>query len=378
MTYSDGAYSDYQYINISVNPSYITLDDNSVSTSIAARGRIGHDDPDADEPALGVGFVFHDNSILYEMGLMMGTSSSNIFNNVRGINTTVFDQDFSKLSPIKEIIPGLRSTSEVNGSFFPTFLSTLEISYKCLTTRESPFDQFIIVEYTITNNNPSAINNFRFGIFADWDISSFGANDAAGWDAVRKLGYIFPKQSPALPHGGIQLLNSPGTYYAIDNDPTIDATAVGLYDGYTDVEKFTTLSTPRTSAGFTKPEGNDVSHVVAASPVNIPAGGKVVFAFALHAAVNLTELQASADAADLLYNQIFNLPKPVVAVTPACYGSGATITATGAANFKWYKNAHWWFSSSNRVTIHYPTSSGIQRSTCPTLMQPMKAFGLLH
>lgn len=335
LTFSDGVYSDFQFIDIIANPSFITVDDNTITTSIANTGRIGYDDPDNQKN--GVGFVVNDNQLLFEMGLMMGTSSTDLYNNVRGINSG-FDQDFVKVTPIKEIVPGLRSTSEIFGSFSPSTLSTLLISYRSLAMREAPNDKFVILEYTLKNTSAAAITNFRFGIFADWDISDSGAKDAAGWNASRQIGYVYPKQSTSLPHAGIQVLNTTALYYAIDNSQTIAGNPFGLYDGFTDAEKFTSLSTSRTVAGETTASGNDVSHVVSINPVTIPSGGQVVLAFALHSANNLTELLASADAAKILYNQTFTAPRPIVADLESCFGSAATLTASGATTFKWYKN----------------------------------------
>ena len=335
LTFTDGAYSDFQYIDITVNPSFLNVDDNTITTSICSTGRVGYDDPANQKN--GVGFVVKDNPLLFEMGLMMGTSSTDLYNNVRGVDGG-FDQNFVKVTPIKEIVPGLRSASEVFGSFAPSTLSTLLISYRSLVMREVPNDKFVILEYTLKNTSAAAISNFRFGIFADWDISASGSKDAAGWNAGRQIGYVYPKQSTSLPHAGIQVLNASPSYYAIDNSQTIAGNPFGLYDGFTNTEKFTSLSTLRLTAGETTPSGNDVSHVVSINPVTIPAGGQVVLAFALHSANNLTELLASADAANILYNQTFTAPKPTVADVESCYGSAATLTASGATTFKWYKN----------------------------------------
>lgn len=338
LSITDGTYSDFQIIQVSLNPSYINVDENTITTSVASTGRIGFDDPDKE--LNGAGFVVKDNPILFEMGLIMGTSSTSLYNNVRGINSS-FDQNFVKVIPIKKMVPGLRSTSEIFGSFSPSALPSLVINYRSLVMKEKPNDKFVIIEYTLANNGTAAISNFRFGMFADWDISDSGAKDAADWDAAHKIGYVFPKQSQSLPHAGIQALNSTASVYSIDNDQAISGNPFGLYDGFTLDEKFTSLSTVRNQAGQpgnTTWAGNDVSHVVSVSPVTIPAGGKVVLAFALHAANNLTELLASADAANTLYNQIFNIPRPTVTIQDVCYGSNTTLTAAGATKFRWYKN----------------------------------------
>ncbi|HQQ96975.1 MAG TPA: S8 family serine peptidase [Cyclobacteriaceae bacterium] len=352
LSYTDGTYTDNQIIQVQLNPSFFNLDRNTITTSIASTGRIGYDDPDKE--TIGIGFVVDDTPILFEMGLIMGTSVSNIYNNVRGTGST-FEQDFAKVASIKRSIPGVRAAQEVFGSFAPTASPSLVIGYRGLALKDKPNDKFVIMEYSLTNNSTAPISNFRLGLFADWDISVNGATDAANWDAAHKIAYVYPKQSQSLPHAGIQVLNTTGSVYSIDNDQTIANNPFGLYDGFTKDEKFTSLSTVRNVAGSAT-NGNDVSQVVSVSPFTIPAGGTVVLAFALHAANNLSELLASADAANTLYNQTFTAPQPTVSVSETCFGSKATLTATGptpSSKFRWYRtvtDGHPFDSLSSTIT----------------------------
>ncbi len=337
LSMSDGSYSDFQFVDLLINPSFITVDENKINTTVASTGRIGFDDPANSKN--GTGFIFNDNSLLFEMGLIMGTSGTNLYNNVRGTNG-FYEQDFVKTSSIKKLVPGLRTSSEVFGSFSPTSLPGLVISYRSMAMKESPSpnDKFIILEYILKNNGAAPITNFRLGLFADWDISGSGAKDAAGWNSARQIGYVYPKGSTGLPYAGIQTLNQTGTHYAIDNSQTIAGNPFGLYDGFTRDEKFTSISQERLSAGETSASGNDVSHVVSVNPLTIAAGGEVVVAFAIHAANNLSDLLASADAANALYNTVFNLPRPAAPEVETCYGSSATLSATGASTLNWYKD----------------------------------------
>jgi serine protease len=346
ITYQDGLYNDFQFFTFIVNPSYIDIDDNLITTSIASKGRIGYDDPQnqGNGSGNGSGFVFNDASILYEMGLMMGTSSATLKNNVRGINAN-FDQDFFVRDKIQQIKPGERSFTEVFGSFSDASTeaaSQVKINYRGMVWRDNPVNKFVIMEYTIKNVSASNLVNFRFGIFADWDISDHGGNDKAKvYNEERiKLGYVYPAQSTELPMAGIQLLNHPDKFghYAIDNNHNIPEIPFGLYDGFTDAQKFTTLSTSRDESAASQVDGNDVSHTISAGPFDIAAGAEITVAFALHAAFNLDDLLASASYADTLYNLTLQAPRPVVPETFVCYGAPATLTASGVSDFKWYRD----------------------------------------
>ncbi len=344
ITYTDGSYSDYQYVSFYINPSFIDVNSNQITTTVTSIGRIGYQDTDGNR-VQGSGFVFNQNPLLYEMGLIMGTSASNLFNNVRGINDG-YDQDFASTVQIKQIVPGIRSYSEIYGQFSNSDTvsrQALLIDYRSLVWKDSPYDKFVILEYEIKNPTASALNNFYFGIFSDWDITTNGQNDAAAWDNNNKLGYVYPAQAAAKPYAGIQLLTGSPAYYAIDNDNTIAANPFGLYDGFTDTEKFTTISATigsgkeRLIAGE-QTGGDDVSHVVSSGPLNIAAGQTITIAFALHAAANLSALQNSARYADSVYNYTLKAVKPASDSVATCYNSPATLSTSGASEIKWYNS----------------------------------------
>ncbi|HEY8934987.1 MAG TPA: S8 family serine peptidase, partial [Cyclobacteriaceae bacterium] len=339
ITYADGTYSDYQFVSFVLNPTYLNIDKNKIITTISATGRLGYED--TQNQAKGSGFIFNESSILYEMGVITGTSSSTILNNVRGINNG-FDADFVSLSQIKEINPGERSLSEIFGSYSnstTTANQTAIITYRSLVWKDAPYDKFVIIEYKIKNPQATAITNYNFGMFADWDISTSGQKDAAAWNDENKIGYVYPKVSTELPHAGIQVLSGNPQYYAIDNDGTIAGNPFGLYDGFTDAEKYTTISSGLTGklvAGASTTNGNDVSHVVSSGPYTIQPGEEITIAFALHAAINLDELLTSAKYADSIYNYTLKAATPVVSDTKVCYKGDAVVDASGASKIKWY------------------------------------------
>lgn len=340
--YKDGTYEDQEEITFLLNPTFIDVDENLVSTTVSNTGRVGYEDTESSTRTKGLGFVFDGNSLLYEMGVIMGTGTgAQLYNNVRGINSG-FDQDFVSIGPrISESVPGARSASEITGTLSNSTTpatQAFQMDYRSLAWKDAPYDKFVILEYTIKNPTANPISNFFFGMFADWDVTENGATDIAKWDNDNKLGYVYPNTGSALPHVGIQLLTGTPSYYAIDNNQAVaGGSSFGLYDGFTDTEKFQALSSGlgRLEAGVSV-GGSDVSHVVGAGPFTIPAGQQIVIAFALHAAHNLDDLKTSALQADTAYNYMLAAPRPVVAEASACYGGTATMTATGASSFHWY------------------------------------------
>jgi subtilisin family serine protease len=337
ITYSDGAYNDYQYLSFLVNPSYIDIDENQVITTVASNGRIGYENTQTGTN--GVGFVYNDNSILYEMGIIAGTSTSSLYNNVRATNS--YDQDFTILDQIREAVPGGRSSSETFGSFKDNGgTPAIQVNYRSLAWREIPDDKFVIMEYTVKNISSNTLSNFNFALFSDWDITVNGSQDIAKWDEENKMGYIYPAIENTKPHAGIKILKGIAPiHYAIDNDHRTAGVPFGLYDGFTDSEKITTISNGigRPEAGTTSGTGADVSHVVGAGPYTLTPNQEVKIVFALIAANNLEDLKTAAVRSDIVYNQILEIPKPVASMVESCYNSTAEVSASGAQNLKWYK-----------------------------------------
>jgi serine protease len=339
ITYTDGnTYTDTQVVSYLVNRSFLDINKNDITTTLSGIGRIGFED--SQNTANGDGFIFAKQSMLYEMGIIMGTSAATILNNVRGANNN-FDQDFVSITKINERIPGQRSYSEVYGSFSNSLNASeqkVSVNYTSLVWQQKPYNQFAILEYKVKNTTSTPINGFYFGIFADWDINKNGSEDAAGYDTDTRLGYVYPVTSTTLPLGGVQSLTGTPGYYAIDNlDSNAGSGSFGLYNtstgSFTDVEKFTSISSGlgRLKAGVGNAKGNDVSHVVSSGPYSIAAGQEITIAFALHAANNLSELKTSAVYADSVYNKILSAAKSVA----ACYDTPATIKVDKITN--WYK-----------------------------------------
>ncbi len=335
--YSDGNYQDYQYVTLVFNPTFVTIAENNITTTITSAGRIGFGD--AQSQTQGIGFLYNGTPLLYEMGLIMGTSAATVLNNVRGMDNN-YDQDFVSAATITSAKPGNRSDMEVFGAFADNetpVAQTVNVSYRSLVWAQSPNENLVVLEYTIKNPQETALTNFYYGVFADWDISSGGAQDAAGWNAKTRTGYAYAKQNTSLPYAGIQLLTANPQYYAIDNNHTLPGNPFGLYDGFSDTEKFTAISTSaKTEAGMTVAGGTDISHVVATGPYTLEPSGEITVAFALLAANNLNDLLATAAHADTLYNLALQAPQPVVAQVPGCIGKDVKVTATGASDYKWY------------------------------------------
>ena len=335
----DGAYYDYQFTSILLNPTFLNVEENQISSTIAENGRIGYQDT---AQAEGLGTVFDGKNLLFEMGLMLGTSNTKISDAVRSIDNT-YDHDFVSQERIKETSPGDLSQSEISGTFNDdsaiSSKSNVLVRFRTMVWKGDPNNHYFIIQYNIKNNNLSPLNNFYAGLYADWDISNKGQSDRADWDSLYRIGYIYSLDTSRLYYAGIQILSGPPDYYAIDNDSAnAGPNSFGVYDGFTDKEKFESLSSGigRKQAGFALDSGADVSHTVASGPYVINPGDSITVAFAIHATKTLQDLLASVAAADTMYNYTLMATPPVCPNDTLCWNDQSTLIASGASKFNWY------------------------------------------
>jgi subtilisin family serine protease len=302
ITYADGSYTATEYFSVIVNVDYINITINDVHTTITSIGRVGYNGTGQTE---GLGFSYMGGeSIVYEAGLMVGSSSTKVSDGVRNGSSST-DEDFSSVSNVMEIDTLMLSEFDVKGTFDDVQASSpmnIKIDHNAYAWTTAGNTKYVIVEYLISNKGSSTISNLYAGLFADWDIdaATYGSNRAE-YDATNKMGYVY-YTGTGLPYAGIKLLSSTASaiHYAVDNISG-GGGGVDLYDGFSDSEKYTTLSTNRTKAGSSG-SGNDVIDIVSSGPFTLGANDTAVVAFALIAGDDLDDIKTSAVNAQYMYD----------------------------------------------------------------------------
>lgn len=310
LTFTDAAtsYSYSQYFTLTVNVDYINININDVATTMTSSGRIGYR---ADGESGGLGFNYMDGgTLLYEAGLMIGTSAAQVSNVVRGTTAGASDNDFQSVLTVHSVLPSVVSEFDVDGIIndAPAATGALPVTVRNRGYAWSSAGnrKYVIIEYTIHNTGGSTLNNLYAGIFADWDIdaATYGS-DRASFDAANRMGYAF-YSGAAGKYAGIKLLSHTGgvNHYALDNIGG-GGGGIDISNGFDTGEKYTTLSTSRTDAGVAG-TGNDVCDVVSSGPFTIATGDSVKVAFALIAGDSLPDLQTSAVNAQNMYDGVVN------------------------------------------------------------------------
>ncbi len=303
LTYSDGSYSDFELISILINPTYRTQSGNNISFTITSKGTLAFNDYPNNEN--GDGFTFmKGRNLLFEAGLMYGTSETKLMSSVRGANPDFQSSDFNPLSFVQINIPGVTADQEgisiFNDNSAGTQKLSIETELRTYSFSEAGNDNYIVLKYIFKNLSGVNYSNFYVGIYFDWDIDDEGyAENITKFDSQNNFGYAY-HTAVDKPFVGMALLTNGTTgYYGIRNDGTDGG--VGVYEGFSDASKWLTLtnSLNKTDAGPA-----DVSSVLSAGPFEFKADSTLVVAFSLSAGIDLNSIQNSVINSRDKYNSI--------------------------------------------------------------------------
>jgi len=315
LTFSDGSYSDWQIINFVANPSYAVLNNGSVSITIGSRGNLAFNDYPTNTQ--GQGFKYKSSgNLLFEGALIVGTSSTKISDVARDNTGNAQNQDFTIVTPIKSLIPGTVSDLQALSVFNDDGAGANKIGVRVILNSyaysSNPNTDFVILHYKFINTTSTQITNFHVGLFFDWDlIDGTGLDDIARWDNTNKMGYIYNQPGTVPYYVGTALLSHTNYHYRAILNAGGDG-GWGIYDGFTDTEKWQSISggVVKTQAG-----AGDVSFVVAGGPFTINPNDTLSVAFAVIAGDNLSHLQSNLLYAKQKWNQIItnvNNETPIV------------------------------------------------------------------
>jgi len=168
-------------------------------------------------------------------------------------------------------------------------------------------DDFVIMEFVLTNSSNQTVSGLYAGLFLDWDINTSNYADNGGTDATRKMAYQY--------YGGIYMgsaiLNPPRTSSLIRNVSMIQNDQyvypyVGLPDSIEIKFLNGTLSFP------TAPSATDWSTCISAGPYDLAPNQTIRFAVAIAGGTSLSALQTHIDTAYARYWGVLAEERPIL------------------------------------------------------------------
>ncbi len=308
-----GDYTETEHFQMIIMPIFGNVDINNISLSVTNVGRIGF--ADLENSSQGIGMMFKGGpNLLFEGALMMGTGAVKLVNAARSIlaaDALQFDMDFAvdEEGDIRILTPGTKTDQESIGIFTDTEAENplnIRITQQTFAKNTAPYTDMIVFNYYVENLNTVPLVNFHFGIFFDWDIdgANFGTN-IVDYDAQNKLAFAYDAGSgPKTFVGCTPLSGGNVSYRAIYNDESHeDNPGWGLYDGFSDAEKWEALCG---GAVYTKAGPADVSQVIATGPHIIEAKGYLEFGFAMLAGKDQKDLVSKVRDAGVLWEEILS------------------------------------------------------------------------
>jgi len=293
---SDAGYSDVQIFTVLINPTFATHDVNNVQVTLTNLGRIGYVDL---TNTFGEGFVFGNGNQLYEGGLILGYSSTKVVDNIRNTTSGGQDADFSSSLIYSLTTPGIISAQDGYTAFTDAsapLANRLDVAidmYSYAFTSQLDSD-YVILRYDIRNTSGVQINGLYAGLFFDWDMLPDYSTNRTDYDPSRSLGYAWDT-IPANPvYSGTRALDSAASYAGL----------LSSYSSfYTRTAKYSWISggiVPYTEVA-------DIHFVISSGPYSLAPNARQMVGFALIGGTSLANLQASADAALIKWNEIKTL-----------------------------------------------------------------------
>ncbi len=305
LLYSDGTYNDFQWTELLVNPTFLDMNLNKITLTIAPEGNLGFTDYPYNSKGSG---LFYDNDNLrrfFESGFLYGTSSVNVMDNLHDTIYGAQSGDFKDLIPLTVNIPGEDADQQGNLVFddFNAGASRIGIrtdlySYEYSSTES---ENYVILRYVLHNITSAEIDNLYAGLFFDWDLDEDDyADDIVAYDSDENYGYAYDSGFNTIStyQGAALISDNNYNFYAITNNGSDGG--INL-DPFTKADKWTAISSglSKTSAG-----PNDISFVVSGGPYSVGAGEYLNVAFAVAIADSLNELTSAIADARSRYSEL--------------------------------------------------------------------------
>jgi len=244
---------------------------------------------------------------LFEMALVIATDSTHVSDGARNASFEP-DRDFA-VAPggsLRVTSDSLRGVEESHAVFIDTLaewpLGLAIIQSSRVYTRE-PYNDFVTLEYVLTNTQESPLVGAHVALFADWDIVTSSRNQA-GFSPLDHFGYVYYSDADTQSWRGIVVLGDPG----MTGHYVADMYEVGaVRNPFTEGLKYLALSAAYTKA--VNATESDLAHFVSAGPYALAPGDSTRVAFAIVGGNTLWELTDAARRARHVYDSLD--PPPV-------------------------------------------------------------------
>jgi len=266
-------------------------------------------------PFHGIGFTVDTSSYneIYESGFVAAIGAASVSDGLRN-SAGEPDGDFA-VSPggnLSVMTPGPRAAQETVGKFNDSrALNPFGIHVELHTYAfDDPGDEnFIILQYILSNPGPLPIAGLVVGQYFDWDVVFYGTN-CGGWNPSDSASWVaYHNTTPGVDtigtYRGVRVVDGPiASCWTADAEL---ATYYGSSDGFTEQEKWDALNSGFVTANTYNTSAVDITQMVSIGPLYLAAGGVDTVAFAVLIGDNPSQFsQASIAAKDAYDNRVLS------------------------------------------------------------------------
>jgi len=307
-------FHDIQFVPVKVNPSYLPLTANNITTTTTAVGSIGYAFVAAIE---GEGFTDNDHQLLSSRilttgglataggkdilcGLVLAKDTEEVLLNYGSTSafTTIDFPDYQNTD----------STVSIVSSFTGKYETNIDFNFK-INQRATAWlhdSSFVVYEYDIINTSFSNIDSMYAGLIMDWDVSNPFLNKATV-NVYKKYGYVYSIEQDQ-PYVGVQVLKGDSVNHHLIQvyDTTNQVVNLRDYDGFSKRDVFNGLTHSKTNLNFVKNTADDIIQMINVKARNIKIGDTLHIAFALFVASKEQNISSVTSRAEYRYKQSHN------------------------------------------------------------------------
>ena len=282
-----------QIVDVPVNGGFVDVNTGSLNLSVAGNGRFGYVDLNTE-----VGHGFYLDSyyeLFYDCGIISGISGSEIYSAVRQVS------DFA-VAEYPHFVDDTLATTHVVAKM----LDTLDYNSRNLEIILDVYGDdgnYIIAEYSIVNKGFEPVNDYYFGLFADWDLYE-PVENRSYFDNSRNFMYCTYEGNNTL-YSGMKILSSSNSInYSLPNKTGGDG-VIDISDGFSDLEKFYMISNSSVSSAL-----GDMVQYTGSEAMTIGVGDTAMVSIALFAADSYSRMVDAVDNALAKYSYLHGVPAP--------------------------------------------------------------------
>ena len=323
-------YRTEEFVDFEINPSYVHLSNNQITTTVSSMGAIGLLDNLNKE---GKGINFRNSQHLAECGLMIGKSANQVSNAVS--DTLGKHRHFAPASTPRFTAPlTVRSSFTDDAAFQPLKLHITQTT-KAFNTAGAK--NGFLVEFEILNQDTITHDSLLVGLFLNWALDNPNQNRIQ-YDTINKLGYTYSLNQSNPLYGGIAPIgNAKSSFFAFEQGVNI-AGNINTMNGFSNAEKYQSLNGGRKQAGFETPTGANVMSTTSSRLYNFAPGQRRKLAFYIGIDTSLIGLKNNLTAIRNQAQSSNRGPIPSVPNLSTCVNGTINLIPSGGGSFNFYNS----------------------------------------